>query len=181
MTDDPVKLYVLVMSILLCVLGFVAWQSHKEAQAYATALDRADSQAKRLRESAARVNALCDQLKKSKLGLGEKTLVGRAATDNGLETTNNTEINAKRFGRRGRTRRFKAEFRTSRGAKGITRDNLARFCRAVERYSQGALKTMEVEFNRVTGKGHAKIGAQDRVIDERYSGHVIFGMREIDR
>jgi len=180
MTEDPVKLYVVVMSILLCVLGGVAWTSHKEAQAYVTAIENADTQARRLREYAAQVNGLCDQLQQSKLGLGEQTLIARAATDAGLKTTNNAEINPKRFGRSGRTRRFKAEFSTSRGNQGITRSQLADFCRRVERYSQGALTTLEIEMNRLTGRGQSKLGEQDRVVDERYRGYVIFGMREIE-
>ena len=41
MTEDPVKLYVVVMTILLAVLGFVAYTSYQEAEAYEAAADRA--------------------------------------------------------------------------------------------------------------------------------------------
>ena len=33
MTDDPIKLFVVVMAILLCVLGFVSYASYGQAAA----------------------------------------------------------------------------------------------------------------------------------------------------
>ena len=61
MTEDPVKLYVIVMAILLCVLGYVAWDSYQQAYAFEAAIDRAPREAEQMQDLVAEVKALVKQ------------------------------------------------------------------------------------------------------------------------
>jgi len=97
MTEDPVKLYVVVMAILLCVLGFVAYTSNKEANNYQTAIDQADRHAKDLKKTASEVQLLTSQLGQSKLKKSFLTLIPEAMTDSGLPKYPLGEVKAVRI------------------------------------------------------------------------------------
>lgn len=182
MTEDPVKLYVVVMAILLCVLGFVAWTSYKEASAYGAALERAPKEAETLKELASDVSSLCEQLSKSKLRRGYKTLIVDAATMNRLKASRSGSIKDESVGRgrRGRKKRFNFIFGGSKMSPPATRDQISRFCRQVENDSQGILKTLEIKLSRYTGAGEPAAGQQEKVIDDRYKGTIIFGFQIIE-
>ena len=76
MTEDPVKLYVVVMAILVGVLGFVANTSYKQASAFEQAIAEAPQEAEKFREISASVTGLINQLKRSKLtGLLSRLLI----------------------------------------------------------------------------------------------------------
>ena len=153
MTEDPVKLYVVVMAILLCVLGFVAWTSYKEAAAYEAALHRAPKEAETLKELASDVSGLCEQLKNSNLQRGYKTLILDAATNNGRKASRLGSMKDESVGRgrRGKKKRFNFVFGGSKMSPPGTRNQISRFCRQVEYDSQGILKTLEVKLSRYTG------------------------------
>ena len=182
MTEDPVKLYVVVMAILLCVLGFVAWTSYKEASAYEAALHRAPKEAETLKELASDVSALCEQLSKSKLRRGYKTLIIDAATNNNLKYSHSGSMKDESVGRgrRGKKKRFNFVFGGSKMSPPATRNQIARFCRQVEYDSQGILKTLEVKLSRYTGANEPAAGHQEKVIDDRYKGTIIFGFQIIE-
>ncbi|MHC4730650.1 MAG: hypothetical protein ACYS6Z_08675, partial [Planctomycetota bacterium] len=182
MTEDPVKLYVVVMAILLCVLGFVAWTSYKEASAHEAALHRAPKEAETLKELASDVSALCEQLRNSKLlGRGYKTLILDAATNNRLKSARSGSMKDESVGRgrRGRKKRFNFVFGGNKMSPPATRDQISRFCRQVEKDSQGILKTLEIKLSRYTGAGEPAAGQQEKVIDDRYKGTIIFGFQII--
>ena len=85
MTEDPVKLYVIVMAILLCVLSYVAIDSWKQANAFEAALDRAPREAEKMRQLASEVKGLVEQLQRSGLREGgERVLVERVQKDLGI-------------------------------------------------------------------------------------------------
>ena len=182
MTEDPVKLYVVVMAILLCVLGFVAWSSYEEANAFEEALARAPHEAELLKELASGVSAQCEQLGQSKLRKGHKTLILEAATIHGLTHTRFQQMKDERVGRgrKGKKKRFSYTFGTSRASKPATREQLARFCQAVERDSQGILKTLEIKLTRVTGPGQPSPGKQEKVVKDLYKGTILFGYQVIE-
>ncbi|MHC4971745.1 MAG: hypothetical protein ACYTG3_05390 [Planctomycetota bacterium] len=182
MTEDPVKLYVVVMAILLCVLGFVAWTSYKEASAYEAALERAPGEAKALKELASDVSALCKQLSKSKLQRGYKTLILDAATMNRLKHSLSGSMKDESVGRgrRGKKKRFNYAFGGTKKSPPATRDQIARFCRQVENDSQNILKTLEIKLSRYTGAGEPAAGQEDKVMDDRYKGVIIFGFQIIE-
>lgn len=182
MTEDPVKLYVVVMAILLCVLGFVAWTSYKEASAYESALERAPKEAKTLKDLASDVSSLCEQLSKSKLRRGYKTLIVDAASANRLKASRSGSIKDESVGRgrRGKKKRFNFIFGGSKMSPPATRDQISRFCRQVENDSQGILKTLEIKLSRYTGANEPAPGQQEKVIDDRYKGTIIFGFQIIE-
>lgn len=180
MTEDPVKLYVVVMAILLCVLAFVAITSHNEAAAYERAIDRAKTYDKQMKEAAADVKALCGQLSGSRLTRGFTSLIEEAANDNGVKFSRLYEGKSVRLGSRGKERRWVVKVTQSGASRPLTRETLARFCQAVERYSQGILKTIEIRLNRVTGPGVPAPGKEDKVVNDLYRGDLIFGLRVVD-
>jgi hypothetical protein len=180
MTDDPIKLYVVVMSILLCVLGFVAYASYSQAAAYERALELAPVHAEQLRELAADVQMLCDQLKQSKLAKGYKTLIESAANYNSVSTSSiSEESKAKRIGTKGKERRFRAEFRRGGQSRPLTREQVAKLCRTVELDSRNILKTIEITLRRHSGAGGIPPGREDEVMADTYTGNVIFGLRVV--
>jgi hypothetical protein len=179
-TDDPIKLYVVVMSILLCVLAFVAYASWNQADELETALEIAPRQAKQLRKQGGEVQALCEQLQKSGVGKGFISSIQKAARVSGIPNAPITEDKSpKRIGPRGRERRFKVEIQ--RGKTGpLTREQVARFCRAVERDSRNILRTIEIELRRHTGKGGFAAGDRAEVVGDAYTGKIVFGLRVIN-
>ncbi len=182
MTDDPVKLYVVVMAILLCVLGYVAYTSYQEANEYEAAYLRAPNEAKTLREAAAEVQALCLQLSKAKLREGYLTLVEEAGRDVGVQyaalrpPTKPIRIESNVF-----ERRWTFEFRPGGRSRALKRAEVAKLCQAVERYSQNILKTIEINLTRMTGGNLPAVGKEDEVTTDVYRGKVIFGLRTVDR
>jgi len=182
MTEDPVKLYVIVMAILLCVLSYVAYDSWKSASAFEAALERAPQEAEQMRQLASDVKALVDQLAKSGLrDGGERVLV--------LRVQQNAGINPSRFdtgpapigrGIKGVERRVTIDFGGGKASAPQPRDKLFRFCEAVERDSSGIVKTIEIKLSRATGEGSPDPGKEDRVIGERYKGTIIFGLRVVE-
>jgi hypothetical protein len=181
MTEDPVKLYVVVMAVLLVVLGFVAWKSYGDAQAYADAMARAPGEAQRLRDFASEVNQLCDQLKNSKIGIGELELVESAGKRHGLVTSNLKKEEGRAPGSgRGRELKLIYRFGTGSSSAPATRAQIAAFCKQVEDDSQGILKTAEIELGRAKGSGIPNPGEQDIVTNEKYTGMVVFMKRFIE-
>ena len=177
MTEDPVKLYVIVMAILLCVLSYVAIDSWKQANAYAAALDRAPDEAEKMRLLAADVKALVDQLARS--GLREKgferILVERMLKKHDVNQSGFSTDPAKLgAGIRGTERRVKIDFGGTRASPPLTRDKVVRLCESVERESNGIVKTIEIKLSRATGDGAAAAGTAEQVVGERYKGTLIF-------
>jgi hypothetical protein len=181
MTEDPVKLYVVVMGILLCVLGFVAFQSHSAAADYREAIEDAPRLARELKEAGSQVQLITNQLSESKMQKGELTLIEEAMTDSGLPRYEIKEDNAvRRPGSKGKEKRFSVQIRQSAGGRALTREQIARFCQTVERYSQGILKTIEIRINRATGPGIPAPGQQEKVVADLWRGTIIFGLRVVD-
>ena len=180
MTDDPIKLFVVVMSILLCVLGFVAYASYNQANDFERALQQAPDHAKQLRELAADVQMLCDQLKDSSLGKGHATLISDAAKYNRIKLSSlGEEARPKKIGTRGRERRFKVEINRSGGGRYLTREEIAKFCRTVENDSRNILKTIELTLKRDTSLKGIPAGTVEEVINDKYSATIVFGLRVI--
>jgi len=180
MTDDPIKLFVVVMSILLCVLGFVAYASYNQASDFEKALEQAPRQAEQLRELASDVQMLSEQLKSSKLGKGHATLISDAARYNGIKLSSlGEDPRAKKIGTRGRERRFKVEINRSGGGRFLTRDQIAKFCRTVERDSRNILKTIELTLKRNTSAKGMPAGSAEEVVNEKYSASIVFGLRVV--
>ena len=183
MTDDPVKLYVIVMAILIGVVGFIAKTSYDQATAYETAIQQAPADAKVFRQRAASVKGLIAQLKKSKLAtMGHIKLVETAAQANLRGKRKISVDDAKLPNRGGKELRWKVDIsRSSRGGGGpVTRNDVARFCRQVELDSRGILKVIEIELRRSNSPGGPKVGDDIEIRDERYTGHVIVGMRVVE-
>ena len=180
MFEDPVKLYVVVMTVLLLVLGAVAFRSYNETRDYEMALERAPTEAKQLRKYGAEVNRLITQLGRSKIGEGEVTLVSRAAKRLGIRTSG---IQKKTNSIRGRAsaqeKTVVVTFGSGSDSNPLPRKKIAEFCQAVEVTSQRILKTMELDLTRVTGKGLTDPGKAERVNDDVYRGRIIFGTRVI--
>jgi len=181
MTEDPVKLYVIVMGILLCVLAYVAVDSYRQANEYERALLRAPTEAKQMKELATEVQALVDQLDKSDMQRGKRTLIDNVARRMGIVHSDFDQSQA-RIGRgiKGREERYKFSFGSGRSSTPLTRDRVAQFCQAVERQSRGILKTIEVRLSRVTGKGVDDPGKAEIVTGDTYKGYVVFGLRVVD-
>lgn len=179
MTEDPVKLYVVVMAILLCVLGFVAWSSWEDAAAFEAAIDRAPREAKVLKDYASDVNSLCDQLSRSKLRQGEVTLIEQAANRLGIDASSVGPDSDKRLGRRGKQQRWLFSFGTGT-SKPLTRQRVAQLCQTVELDSQSVLKTIEIELFRITGKDVPDPGKEESVTNDVYRGRIIFGKNTVE-
>jgi hypothetical protein len=185
MTEDPVKLYVVVMAILVAVLGWVAHTSYDQATAFAQAIEDAPRDAKKFRELSGSVQGLVNQLKRSKLaGMDHITLVENAATTHlrGKRRINR-EPPRRLKGQSGKELRWKVEIsRSGRGAGGgpVSRNNVARFCRQVELDSRGILKVIEIELRRYHGEGGTKAGAKQEIRDDLYTGQIVVGMRVVD-
>jgi len=185
MTEDPVKLYVVVMAILVCVLGWVAKESYDQASAYATAIDTAERDAKTFRQRATSVTTLINQLSASKLkDLDHITLVENAARTNLRgQRRINRESPRRLKGQSGKELRWKVEIaRAARGGTGgpVSRNDVAKFCRQVELDSRGILKVIEIELRRYHGEGTTKAGATEEIRDDVYTGSVVVGMRVVD-
>jgi len=179
MTEDPVKLYVVVMAVLLCVLGYVALSSYQDAAAFEAAIERAPREAKVLKEYASKVSQLCDQLSKSKLRQGEVTLIEQAGNFLGIVSSSVGPDQEKRLGRRGKQQRWHFNFGTGT-SKALTRTQVARLCQKVESDSQGVLKTLEIELFRITGKDVPDPGKEDSVTTDVYRGRIVFGKNTVD-
>jgi hypothetical protein len=183
MTEDPVKLYVIVMSILLCVLSYVAIDSWKQASAFEAALERAPEEAEKMRQLAADVKALVDQLARSGLretGF-ERVLVERMEKKHEI-THSGYGTDPAPIGRgiKGTEKRVKIDFGGGRASPPLTRDKIVRFCESVERESNGIVRTIEIRLSRATGDGMAAAGMSEQVSGERYKGTVIFGLRVVE-
>jgi hypothetical protein len=177
MTDDPIKLFVVVMAILLAVLGFVSYSAYTQAAAYEKAIESATRLDKELKKEAAEVQALCDRIKGTKINQGYRTLISQAAKYNSIKPTGLSSRSEKR-GVKGVEKRYKVEIGRSASGGGLTREQIAKFCRTVERDSRGILKTIEIMMTRVSGKGGAdKAGRREEVVNERYTVTIIFGLR----
>lgn len=181
MTEDPVKLYVVVMGILLCVLGFVAYKSNSEAENYQSAIESAPRLARELKQVGSEVQGITNQLSKSKMQKGELSLIEEAMTDCGLPKYPFEAMKeVRRPGSKGKEKRFRVQIRQTAGGRALTREQIARFCQTVERYSQGILKTIEIRINRATGPGIVPPGSADKVINDLWRGQIIFGLRVVD-
>jgi len=180
MTDDPVKLFVVVMTILLGVLGFVAYASYNQAAAYERAVTQASGDATDLKKDAAEVQSLCEQIGKG-IGKGYRGLIQRAAQFNNVTLSNNRTLRDKPVpGGRGMEKRFQVQVTRGRTTGPINRDQIAKFCRMVEADSRGILKTIELKLIRATGRGQGKAGTEDRVTDDVYTVTIIFGLRVVN-
>jgi hypothetical protein len=184
MTDDPVKLYVLVMAILIGVVGYIANTSYKQATAFEQAITDSPTDAKRFRERAASVTGLIRQLKQSKLAdMDHITLVETAAQAHLRGKRRLSKETPKKIpNQKGKELRWKVDIsRSSTGGGGpVSRNEVARFCRQVELDSRGILKVIEIELRRYTGQSGNKIGSDVEIRDDKYAGHVIVGMRVVD-
>ena len=179
MTEDPIKLFVVVMSILLAVLGFVAYKAYGQAAEYESALETLEGDAKRMRELEAEVENLTKQLSTG-AKKGYLTVIQNAANANGVRLSRRNKIRDKGIGARGLEKRFRVMITRDRTASPITREKAAKFCRDVEKYSGYVLRTIELSLNRATGRGGAgKAGSDDIVTDDLYRVTVIFGYRTI--
>jgi len=180
MSDDPLKLYVVVMAILLCVLAFVAVKSYKESSAFERAVEEGPRVAKQFKTNASEVQTLCNQLSKSKLRKGYLSLIEDAAQYCHVNFVSLKPQNDKRLRGGGKERRFVFEFRKSGRAANLTRGQVANLCRTVEMYSQGVLKTIEVQLFRTAEPGAPAPGKEEIVKGDVYRGKVIFGLRVVE-
>ena len=183
MTEDPVKLYVVVMAILVCVLGWVAKESYDQASAYEMAIANSERDAKIFRQRATGVTTLINQLSASKLkDLDHITLVENAARAHLGGTPAVTNERPTRIPPKGKELRWKvAVTRSSRGGtKPVTRDQIAKFCRQVELDSRGILKVIEITMNRTQSEGSPPVGAAAEIRDDRYTCSIVVGMRVVD-
>lgn len=180
MTEDPLKLFVIVMAILLVVLGFVAYNLYDVAGQYEAAVRSAPGDAKRLREYASDILSLCKQLKQSKLDKGYLTLIERAARYHRIKLSSYKGQGEKTIpGGRGKEKRFKVEVTRGRNVSPLTREQIAKFCQTVERDSKGILKTIELTLRRVIGREAGKVGTEDKVTNDTYTFTIIFGLRVV--
>ncbi|MHC4937399.1 MAG: hypothetical protein ACYTHK_00335 [Planctomycetota bacterium] len=185
MTEDPVKLYVVVMAILVAVLGWVAHTSYDQASAFETAIQQAPNDAEKFRELSGSVQGLINQLKRSKLaGMDHITLVENAATTHLRGKRGIKRESPRRLkGQTGKELRWKVDIsRKSRGGAGgpVSRNDVARFCRQVELDSRGILKVIEIDLRRYHGEGGSKAGSKAEIRDDLYTGFVVVGMRVVD-
>ena len=181
MTDDPIKLFVVVMTILLCVLGYVSYKTHKQTAAFEKAIEDAGRDAEKLKEHAGEVQMLCNQLKQSKLSQGYRTLIDQAARFNSIKLSNLTGPKQVKISTRGVEKRFTAKISRSGASRPLTRDQIAKFCRTVESDSRGILKTIEITMRRAVRKGgKGKAGTEDEVINDVYTVDIIFGLRVVN-
>ena len=183
MTEDPVKLYVVVMALLVGVLGFVAHTSYDKAHNYELAIEAADNDAKRFRRYATGVTTLVNQLSASKLkNLDHITLVENAAKAHlGGKPTVKSE-RPTRIPPKGKELRWQVSVtRSARGGtRPVTRAQVARFCRQVELDSRGILKVIEIRLSRTQSEGSPPVGAPTEIRDDRYTATIVVGMRVVD-
>ena len=180
MTEDPIKLYVVVMSILLCVLAVVTYATWQQAKDFEEAVERVERQREEFKDYAKDVSTLCETLKRSKLRLGYKTLIQQARDFNRIKSSKlGEDPREPRIGVNGKEKRFRVEFRGSK-ADALTREKVASFCRTVENDSRGILKTIEIELSRASNHGDGRAGSKEIVRDDRYTGEVIFGLRYVE-
>ena len=183
MTEDPVKLYVIVMAILLCVLSYVAMDSWKQANAYEAAIERAPEEAEKMKNLAADVKALVEQLGRSGMRESnfERLLVERMKKKWEIEHSGySTDPAPIGRGIKGKEKRVKIEFGGGRNSPPLTRDKVVRFCESVERESNGIVRTIEIRLSRATGDGMPAAGMSEQVVGERYKGTLIFGLRVVE-
>ncbi len=179
MTEDPLKLFVVVMAVLLCVLAVVAVTAYDTADSYRTALDRAQSDAKEFSELASSVKKILDRVSKGELKGGYLPFIQTQERRHNISHSKfGKEPRPKSVGPRLEEHRFFVDFYRTRATKPLRRDQIARFCRDVERNSRGLLKTLEIRLTRVgTGAGAIPPGREDQVRDDTYTGRVVFGFR----
>lgn len=183
MSDDPMKLFVVVMAVLLAVLGFVAYQSWTQAAAYERALDSAEADAKNFREWGADVRKLCEQLRGTRLSGGKdpRPMFDDVARQNGIRlTSNRDDRNVRTIGGNVKEKRYIVELSRQQGTQPVPRDSVAKFCRDVERLSNGLLKTIEIDLRRATGKDQVEVGQSEFVAEDRYTFTIVFGYRFIE-
>ena len=151
MTEDPLKLFVVVMAILVCVVVVVAYSSYDRANDFQTALDRSHTDAKTIRELSTKVSAICRRIKTGQLEGGYLTFIGSQMRRHGIGYTSfGKQKSAKNVGPRLQEHRYFIEFYRGKKSQPLRRDQIAAFCRDVERKSQGLLKTIEIELTRST-------------------------------
>jgi hypothetical protein len=182
MTEDPVKLYVIVMAILLCVLSYVAYDSYKQAAAFEAAINRAPREAEQMKQLASEVKALVDQIAKSELrDGGEKVLIERVEkTMNMTRSQYGSDTVPIGRGIKGKEKRFTYDYGGGRGSPPLRRNEVAKFCESVERASGGIVKTIELVLRRATGDGAPEVGKTEKVTDDRYKAKIVFGLRVVD-
>jgi hypothetical protein len=183
MTDDPVKLYVVVMAILVGVLGWVAKTSYDQASDYKAAIASAPEDARKFTELASRVSALVKQLTSSKLkDLDHVTLIENAARAHLGGTPPVKSERPQRIPPKGQELRWTVTVTRSStgGTNPVTRNQIARFCRQVELDSQGILKVIEIVMNRTQSEGSPAVGAPAEIRDDRYTTTLVVGMRVVD-
>jgi hypothetical protein len=181
MTEDPVKLYVIVMAILLCVLSYVAYDSWKQAAAYEAAITRAPREAEQMKQLASEVKALVDQIAKSELrDGGETVLIERVEKTLNLTRSRYASDTIQMRGVRGREKRFTYDYGGGRGSPPLRRAELARLCESVERASGGIVKTIELNLRRATGDSEQEVGKTEKVTEDRYSAKIVFGLRVVN-
>jgi len=180
MTEDPVKLYVVVMAILVIVLGAVANMSYTDASNFEQAIESAPQDAERFRALSASVTGLINQLKRSKLAeVSYIALVENAANQN-LRGNRRVRTDEGRIrGQPGKEMRWKVDINRSSGGP-VSRTDVAKFCRQVELDSRGILKVIEVELRRHHGQDSPKPGAMEQITNDRYTGSVVVGMRVVE-
>ena len=171
MSDDPVKLYVVLMTILLAILVFVAVTSYNQAQAYERALELAPEQSRMIRELSGEVTQLTTQLKSSDLrDKRPKAVISERARQYGIDADRISEASRPTpISGKVKERRFYIDISRK---KPVAREKIAQFASAVERYTNGILKTIEVRIDR-SGPG----GQSGTITDDLYSGRVTFGFR----
>jgi hypothetical protein len=182
MTEDPVKLYVVVMALLLCVLAYVAFDSYRQMSAYEAALARAPAEAKQMKQLASEVKALVDQIANSQMKQGAKTLVERV--ERNLRITHSSFDNPSvPLGRgvKGRENRHVIEFGSGKASPPLSRATIVKFCEQVERDSGGILKTIEIKLTRVTGDNMPEPGKDEKITGDMYRGTVVFGVRVVEQ
>ena len=179
MTDDPIKLFVVVMAILLGVLAFVSYKSYDQAAAFERAIESAPSDAKKLREYSGEVKTFCEQLKNLKVGADFRTLIAQALRYNNIQESGLKGPKPVKIGARGVEKRFTVDISRGGGAQPLTRNQIAKFCRTVEQDSRNILKTLEITMRRSTSKGDGKAGTEERVLNDRYTVTIVFGLRTI--
>jgi hypothetical protein len=182
MTEDPVKLYVIVMAILLCVLSYVAYDSYKQAHAYEAALERAPLEAKQMKVLATDVRGLVDQLSQSELKQGKKILIERVERAMHIPHSSlDNQTPPLGGGIKGREDRYIFEFGSGKSSPPQTRQTIAKFCEQVEIDSRGILKTIEIKLTRVSGEGMPEPGKDEKITGDTYRGTIVFGVRVVEQ
>lgn len=184
--EDPVKLYVGVMAILIAVIGLVAWKGYAGVQEYERALQVAPGQAKQIRETAADVNQLCTQLESSTLKRTREplSLIYQMCQSNRISDQPNLRqdrTDKSLRGTRAKERRFILTISKTGSQQPVRRDQIAKFCQDVERESNGILKTIELKLRRYTGADAPAPGkTEGKITDDTYVGDVVFGYRFVE-